>query len=70
MEFGGIKFLSCLAVTMAKKINLCHNFWTIRDRDFIFGMYTQLMNPFQMKPRLMNLTVTFHLHLKTLLPLP
>ena len=27
--------------------NLCHNFCTIRDRDFIFCRHTELMKPFQ-----------------------
>ena len=52
-EFGGIKFLSCLSV--ATNFNLGHNFWTTRDRHFIFGMHTQLMKPFQMAPRSMKL---------------
>ena len=39
----GILFLSCLFV------NICYNFWTARDRDYIFGIHSQLMTPFQMK---------------------
>ena len=31
--------------------NLHYNFWTVRDRDFMFGMHTQLMRPFQITPR-------------------
>ena len=59
---GGILFLSCLFVCVfvclsVVNTNLCYNFWTIRDRDshFIYGMYTPLMIPFQLKPRSMTL---------------
>ena len=52
---GGI-LLSCLFVV---NFNLRYNFWTVRDRDFIFGMHTPLMMPFQMTPRSMTLTFTF-----------
>ena len=31
--------------------NICYNFWTVGDRDFIFGMHTHLLMPFQMTPR-------------------
>ena len=41
--------------------NLRYNFWTIRDRDFIFGMHTPLMTPFQMTPRSMTLWPYFDL---------
>ena len=50
----GILFLSCLFVYLSVclsdslsvvNFNLCYNFWTIRDRDFIFGMHTPLMMP-------------------------
>ena len=35
----------CYSDSVAKKtFNLGHNFWNVRDRDFIFGMHTQLMN--------------------------
>ena len=34
------------------------NFTITRDRDFIFGMHTQLMTPFQKTPRSMTLTLT------------
>ena len=49
---GGILFLSCLSVCLTVclsvvNFNLCYNFWTIRDRDFIFGMHTPLITPFQ-----------------------
>ena len=44
---------------------LGHNFWTVRDGDFIFGMNTQLIKPFQMTTRSMTLwpwlTVTLKL---------
>ena len=39
--------------------NLRYNFWTVWNRDFIFGMQTLLMMPFQMTPRSMTLTLTF-----------
>ena len=32
----------CLSVV---NFNLRYNFWTVRDRDFIFGMHTPLMTP-------------------------
>ena len=36
-----------LSVTLwQKNFNLGHNFGTVRDRDFIFGMHIQLMKPF------------------------
>ena len=34
----------CLCVVI---FNICHNFWTVRDRDFIIGMHASLMMPFQ-----------------------
>ena len=37
----------CLSVV---NFNIPYNFWTVRDRDFIFGMHTPLMMPFQMTP--------------------
>ena len=53
---GGILFLSCLSVCLSVvNFNLRYNFWTVRDRDFIFGMHTPLMTPFQMTPRSMTL---------------
>ena len=42
----------CLSVV---NFNLRYNFWTVSDRDFIFGMRTPLMMPFQMTPRSMTL---------------
>ena len=46
----------CLSVCLSVvNFNLRYNFWTVRDRDFIFGMHTPLMKPFQMTPRSMNL---------------
>ena len=42
----------CLSVV---NFNLRYNFWTVRDRDFIFGMHSPLMMPFQMTPRSMTL---------------
>ena len=45
---GGILFLSCLFVCLfvclsVVNFNLRYNFWTVRHRDFIFGMHTPLM---------------------------
>ena len=48
----------CLSVcysVVKKNFNLGHNFWTVRDRDFIFGTHTQLMKPVQMTPWPMTL---------------
>ena len=42
----------CLSVV---NFNLRYNFSTVRDREFIFGMHTTLMMPFQMTPRSMTL---------------
>ena len=47
IDFAGIWFLSCLSVCPWQNINLRHNFLTVRDRDFIFCMHTQLLIPFQ-----------------------
>ena len=45
-----------LSVTLFKKtLTLAITFWTVRDTDFIFGMQTSLMKPFQMTPRSMTL---------------
>ena len=57
---GGILFLSCLFVCLSVclsvvNFNIHYNFWTVRGRDFIFGMHTPLMMPFQMTPRSMTL---------------
>ena len=46
----------CLSVV---NFNIHYNFWTVRDRDFIFGMHTQLMMPVQMTPKSMTLNLTF-----------
>ena len=46
----------CLSVCLSVvNFNLRFNFWTVRNRDFIYGMHTPLMMPFQMTPRLMTL---------------
>ena len=42
----------CLCVV---NFNLRYNFGAVRDRDFIFGMHTSQMMPFQMTPRSMTL---------------
>ena len=55
MEFGmeSTFYPVCLFVclSLAKNFNLGHNFWTIRDIDFIFGMHTQPLKAFQLVPR-------------------
>ena len=51
----------CLSVV---NFNLHYNIWTVRDRDFIFGMHTPLMMPFQMTPRSMALWFDFDLEAK------
>ena len=60
----GILLLSCLFVCLSVclffclsvvNINIRYYFLTIRRRDFIFGIHTPLMMPFQMAPRLMTL---------------
>ena len=63
----GILFLSSLSVCLSVlfvclfvclsviNFNLRYNFWTVRDRDFIFGMHTPLMMPYQITPRSMTL---------------
>ena len=41
----------CLSVCLSVvNFNLHYNFWTVRDRDFIFGVHTPLITPFQMTP--------------------
>ena len=42
----------CLSVV---NFNPRYSFWTVRGRDFIFGMHTLLMMPFQLTPRTMTL---------------
>ena len=39
-------------------LSVFQNFCTVRDRDLIFGMHTQLMQPFQMTTGSMTLTST------------
>ena len=58
MEFDPVFVLSvcvCVCPSVAKKFNLNHNFWTVINIDFIFGIHTQLMKPFQMAPNSMTL---------------
>ena len=60
----------CLSVV---NFNLRYNFWTVRDRDFIFGMHTPLMTLIQMTPRSMTLwpwllTLKLKIAFLTLLP--
>ena len=46
----------CLSVCLSVvNFNLRYIFWTVRDRDFIYGMHTLLMMPFQMTLRSMTL---------------
>ena len=46
----------CLSVCLfVVNFNLRYNFWTVIGIDFIFGMHTLLMMPFQMTPRSMTL---------------
>ena len=65
---GGILFLFCLFVCLSVcqficlsvclcvvNFNLRYNFWTVRGRDFIFGMHTLLIMTFQMTPSSMTL---------------
>ena len=48
MEFGHLGFvMSVFWLSVWKIFNLGHNFLTVGDRDFIFGMHTQLIKPFQ-----------------------
>ena len=55
---GGILVLSCLFVCLSVvNFNICYNFWTNRGKDFVLGMHTPLMMPFQMTP-LVTLTLT------------
>ena len=50
---GHIVFV--LSVCLLPTLTFTITFWTVRDRDFIFGMHTQLMMPFQMTQRSMTL---------------
>ena len=45
---GGILFLSCLSVCLLSALTFLNLIflWTVRERDFIFGMHTPLMMPF------------------------
>ena len=42
----------CLPVV---NFNICYNFWTIREKDSVFGIHTPLMKPFTLTSRLMTL---------------
>ena len=69
---GGILFLSCLFVCLfvclsvclsVLNFNICYNFWTIRGRNFIFGMHStndSLSNDTKVND-LVTLTLTFAL---------
>ena len=46
-----ILFLSCLVIGLSVNCNLCYNFWTVRNWDFIFCMRIPLIMPLQMTPR-------------------
>ena len=63
-----ILFLSCLFVCRSVCLSVVnfkihYNFWTVRERGFIFGMHTQLMMPFQTTNTKVNNLVTFTLTL-------
>ena len=54
---GHIVFVpsACLPVCLSVvNCNIRYNFWTVRDRGFIFAMLTQLMIPFRLTPRSMT----------------
>ena len=57
----------CLSVCLSVvNFNICYNFWTVRGRDFIFGMHTPLMMPFQMTPQCSKLWLNWsHMRLKS-----
>ena len=56
--------LSVCDSVVKKNFNLGHNFWTLRDRDFIFGMLTQLMKLFYYKWRQGQWPWPWHLYWK------
>ena len=49
----------CLYVCLLSTSTFNINFWTERDRDFIFGMCTQLMIPFPKLPGSMTLNLIY-----------
>ena len=56
-------FLSCLFVCLCVvNIILRYNFWTVRDRDFIFGMHTPL--PLSNDPKINDLVTLIYLEAK------
>ena len=58
MEFGDIFFCPvCQSayLSVEKNFYLGHNFWTVRERNFIFGMHTHRIKPNQMTSRSMTL---------------
>ena len=60
-----VRLSVCLSVWLSVvNFNLRYNIWTVRDRDFILGMHTPLMMPFQMTPRSMILWFDFDLEAK------
>ena len=57
-KFPKIRYLSYVSLVCRRKkyFNLSsNNLWIIKDRDFIFGMHTHLMKPFQMRQRSIDL---------------
>ena len=46
--------------------NIRYNFWTVRDGNFIFGMYTLLMTPFPMAQGKWPRHLDFHIEVKVL----
>ena len=53
---GHIVFALSVCLSVCCQLYLRYNFWIARGRDFIFGMHTLLMTPFQMTSRSMTLT--------------
>ena len=53
-EYGHIIFVLSVCLFVVN-IYLHYKFWTVKDRDFMFGMYIQLMMPFYMTPSAMTL---------------
>ena len=52
---GAVFVLSVCLCVLFVNFNLRYNFWTVRNWDFIFGMHTPLMTPYQITPGSMTL---------------
>ena len=62
-------FLSlCLFVCLLSTLNLRYNFWTVRDRDFIFGMHAYSTNDALSNDTKVNDLVTLTLTSKLKIP--